>query len=482
MTLFQPGANVVASLDGTERVGIDTGGAQVAVTTTGDIAALAAGGGVASKYIYVSNASTSTLTPDGSFAAPFLTVQSAINAATANTSIYIMPGTYSENVVMRDLDGIAIIGSSEVNTIITNATAGHTFSWVPGAVTGALVNKFVMYDIELANTDTVAGAHALHIDANAVVFPDTFCSEEFDMHTVDCEGNGDETDVVAYARNVGNMYWTHGDITGGNLYVTNPSEFITRQVSVGTLLAPMNFVAEYDGNNPHNGLGRSNITISEGSVVYGDLSILGHPILQTDQGSIVLGDVTGTLTSFYASGRDYCPLLSLRADFGIVGGAGGNITLTFPDPQTSGSAFNYVDFSQAHIAGVVTLTKTNFLPATARGIAYVSGTAEFHLGTANSISANGYVALDLRGAIYLQAALQATGAASIDRDVITFVQTISASPTTVPISPPLPTGATYSVAVGPSTATAFSVTSKAVNQFVLTGPASGTADITISRI
>jgi hypothetical protein len=439
-----------------------------------------AGAGLSSVLFVSSN--TETYIETGSISAPFRTVQAAINAATAGTSIYIMPGNYSENVVMRDLNQIAIIGSSEDNTSITNASAGHTFSWVPDATTGADVDEFTMYNLTLINTDTAAGSHALHIDANAVQYPNTFCSEEFDMHIVDCEGNGDNTDITAYFRNIGKAYWTHGDVSGGNLYVTNPSEFITRQVQVGTLVAPMNFQAEYNGNNHYNGLGRSNITIAQQSVVYGDLQLLGHPIFQTDSSSLVVGNVTGTLTSFYASGRDYCPLLSLRANFGLVGGTGGNITLTFPDPQTSGSAFNYVDLSYAHIIGALTLTKTNFLPATARGIAIISGTAEFHSGAANSISANGYVALDLRGAVYLQSALQATGSATIDRDTITFVQTISASPTTVPISPPLPTGATYSVAVGPSTAVAYSVTSKAVNQFVLTGPASGTADITISRI
>jgi hypothetical protein len=434
------------------------------------------------NVLYVNKSAPSGVLQNGSPGFPFLTLQAALNVASSNTAIYVFPGTYSENIVMPDLDGIAIIGSAEQNTTIINASPGHTFSWIPGATTGAAVTTFQMRQLTLSNTDTTGTYHALHIDANAVVFPNTFLSDECDINFVDVDGVGGVGKTAAFIRNAGFVFWTHGAIVGGDLYVTNCTQFAGRQLEIGTLIAPTNFVAEYDGNNPHNGLGRSNISIAEDTVVYGDVQLKGHPIYQEDVSSLIIGNVTGTLTSFYASGRDYCPALFFSAHHGQPGGTGGNLTLVFPDPQASGSAFNAVDFSTGHIIGAVNFTKTNFLPANARGLLYVAGQAQFDTTTANGLSFNGYVAADLRGAVFHQNVLQATGAAAIDRDRITFVQTITASPTTVPISPPLPTGATYAVAVGPSVAAAYGISAKAVNQFVLTGPASGTADITISRI
>lgn len=334
---------------------------------------------------------------NGSISSPFNTIMAAVNVMVAGTAIIVAPGIYSENIVWRDLDSTALVGTSEINTVITNATPGHTFSWVPSATAGALVKKFAMSGLEIINDDTTGAYKTIHVDANAVTYPNTFCSEEFDIQIVDCEGVQTAGNATVYLRNVGKAYWTHGQVSGGDLTVLNPSEFITRQLEVGTLVAPMNFNVGFDGNNAYNGLGRSNVTIAQQSVVYGNLVLSGHPILQMDRSSLIVGNVTGTLTSFYASGRDYCPALFLLGQFGLTGGSGGNITLTFPNPQASGSAFNFVDLSGASIIGNLSLTKAALTPANSRGYAVVSGNAEFHTGT---IVTSGYIMLDMTGAKY----------------------------------------------------------------------------------
>jgi len=349
---------------------------------------------------------------NGSLSAPFNTIMAAVNALTAGTVIYLAPGDYAENLVWRDLEGTALIGASEINTTITNLLPGHTFSWVPGVVTGAGVTRFAMDQVTLINTDTTGTYQSLHVDASAVVFPNTFCADEFDINTVDCDGSQPDGSSTVLLRNIGNTYWTHGGIDGGDITVANPSQFICRQLEVGTLTTPRKFHAEYNGANPANGGGRSNITIAQQSVVYGDLDLVGHPIFQMDQSSMIVGNVGGTLTSYYASGKDYCPVLSLYGQLGLPGGAGGSLSLTFPNPQTAGAAFSYVDLSKAHILGSVSLTKTDFLPATTRGYAVVSGQADFHDGT---ISVSGYVNLDLTGAIYSLAGLTASASSVVTR-------------------------------------------------------------------
>lgn len=371
-----------------------------------------------------------TAAGNGSPGTPFNLLQAAINAAAAFDTILVTTnGIHAENITMQDLDGITILGNSEVTTIIQNVGASHTFTWVPGATTGAAVNSFVMSHIEFMNTDNTGTYHAIHIDANAVASPNTFGASEIDFNFVDISGAGVAGQTTAYFRNLGIFYWTHGAVTGGDLVATNCSTFRTRQVGIGTLAVPTNFSAEYAGANPCTGAGRSDYTISQQTVVWGNLVLLGHPIMQVDQSCLVVGSTIGTLTSYYASGKDYCPIITLYGQHGLVGGAGGAITLTFPDPQTSGTAFNFLDIGPAaHIEGVVSLTKTNFLPATARGVAVVNGSGHFDLTTASVINISGYIALNMRGGTYTQSAMTVTGAATVDRDVTSFVQTIAASP------------------------------------------------------
>jgi hypothetical protein len=431
--------------------------------------------------IYVAKNGSDTLCT-GTLNCPYLTVQKAINSISAGMSIYIFPGTYSENVVMRDVEGVAIFGSSEQNTTITNAIAGHTFSWVAAASTGASVTTFRMQDITLANNDTTNTYHALHIDGNAITSPNTFLADEADFNFVDIDGDGTQGHVAAYFRNAGNIYYTHGATTG-DLYMTNISQFAGRQVEVGTLIAPQNATFEYLGGNAATGLGRSNMTLAQQSVVYGNVAFSGHPLIQFDQTSLIVGNVTGTLTSYYASGKDYCPTLIMYNQFGLLGGSGGNITLTFPDPQTSGSAFNYMDLSESHFpnASAIALTKAAFLPATSRGVAIIQADGAA-FGTA-TFTANGYIAADIRGSSFTQANLAVTSAATIDRDkhVLSAISTAS-TPTAVTITPPFPSTATIDVSTTPNTNTTTWVTSKAVTGFSINlGTAGGTVDAVVIR-
>ena len=417
---------------------------------------------------------------------PFNTLQAAINAASNNYTIYITTaGTHLENIVMRDLDGIAIIGDSEMNTIISNNGPSHTFSWVPGVTSGALVNSFNLRNITFENDDTTNTYHAVHIDAAAVLYPNTFLGHEADFNVVDIEGTQPANGVTAYFRNTGAIYLDHSQITGGDLKIDTVSVFRTRNVEVGTLDDPRDINITYEGSTDiHNGLGRGDVSIATGSVVFGDINLIGHPILQLDHTSLVVGDIVGlSLTSFYASGRDYAPLLSIYGQVGLAGGGQGNITLTFPDVSASNTAINAVDLSNAHIQGTVTLTKASPLPADARGYAYVIAPAQFDKTTSGAITSNGYISLDLRGAVYSQAALTVTGAGVVDRNhwVIPAATTTSTSQS-ITITPPFPPGATYSVVATPATAIAHGVNTKTVSSFTYVLASGGTTtDFTLHR-
>jgi hypothetical protein len=410
-------------------------------------------------------------------------IQDALGNAAANTTISIAPGLYSENIVMPDLNGICIAGSSEMNTTIANAVSGHTFSWIPNSVTGAVVNKFCLQNIELTNSDNTGTYQTLHIDATNVVYPDTFIGEEMDIQTVDFEGNQSQSNATVYLNNVGAQLFWHSQIYGGSVDVINPGVFRSTSMVIGDTADPHDFNVTYNGNLPRNGLGRNDITLAAGSAVFGNVNLNGHPIYQEDVDSVIVGNLNGAnLSTFYASGRDYAPIVLAYGQHGVVGRSGGSIILTFPDPQTTGSAFNFVDFSNGHILGVLNLTKANLLPLSARGYAVVQGQAQFDTTVANGISANGYVALDLRGANFNQSVLQATGAASIDRSTVTILaKTATTAGNIIAITPPLPAGATYASSVTPNSQSTVWVTNKTVANLTVTTSANTTVDITLTR-
>jgi hypothetical protein len=323
----------------------------------------------------------------------------------------------------------------------------------------------------------------LHIDASNVVYPNTFIGEEMDIQTVDFEGNQTQAVTTVYLNNVGAPYVWHSQVYGGAVTVINPGQFRATAMTIGNSGDPHDFNVTYDGNLPRNGLGRNDITLASGSAVFGNVTLNGHPIYQEDVDSVIVGNLNGAnLSTFYASGRDYSPTILAYGQHGVVGGTGGSINLTFPDPNTSGTSFNFVDFSNGHILGKVNLTKANLLPLSARGYAVVQGQAQFDTTVANGISANGYVAMDLRGANFNQSALQATGAATIDRSIVTITgQAATTAGNVISISPPLAAGATYTTAVTPNSQSTVWATNKNPGNVKVWASANTTVDITVIR-
>jgi hypothetical protein len=317
-----------------------------------------------------------------------------------------------------------------------------------------------------------------------VVYPATFIDDEFDIQTVDFDGAQTQAVTTVYLNNVGAQLFWHSQIYGGALTVINPGFFRATSMVIGNTADPHDFNVTYDGNLPRNGLGRNDITLAAGSAVFGNVTLNGHPIYQEDVDSIVVGAVNGAnLSTFYASGRDYCPTILLYGQHGLLGGTGGNITLTFPDPQASGSAFNFVDFSNGHVLGVVSMTKANLIPATARGYAFVQGQAQFDTTTVGGITFNGYIAADFRGALYNTTALATTGAATVDRSSIVLLnQACTTAGTVLTFTPPLPATATYAVSATPLSVatTVFSTNKNAGNVKITVGSNCG-VDVVLHR-
>jgi hypothetical protein len=459
--------------------------------TAGGTAVTSNGGGVTpprANTIYVDRNRTDTYTQNGALLTPYKTIQAALNVANNDTTIMIAPGAYREHITVPDKDSLVICGSSELNTIIfPTSNSLHTMTWAPNGAAGA--NVFQMEFKNLAVRSFSNTKQALFVDAVAVNSANgVCCGDKFKITNCDFVGGGDDTNPAVYIRNAGCLDWYDSRCSGGDLTVTDSSCFIMYGGRVGTSTAPnrLNFNWEAtDGIT--NAIGRKYYNVTRASIVYGDLVLSGHPVIDFDDSSYVYGNVVATgLTSYYdgPTSQDLCPSLNLYGRFGRLDSANsGYVTITFPNPDLNGSAYNKVDFSGALINGDVTLTKASYLPADAtRGYAWVNGFGKYNSPRANSITVNGYTVLDLKGAIYGQQSVNVASTGYIDRSVVNLPNTVVVTGgASYNIAPKLPVGATYSVSATPNTNINVFVTARADSYFTVNGSANGFADVILHR-
>jgi len=125
------------------------------------IAALDTGSGLGAT-LYVSPVGDDATAQRGSIVLKYQTLQAAVDAAQTGDAIVVGPGTYTEDIVLRDdVDNISIIGAGPSSTILQNATAAPTVQW-----TGATgIQRLQIANLQIVNT----GADAcLLLDGTAV--------------------------------------------------------------------------------------------------------------------------------------------------------------------------------------------------------------------------------------------------------------------------------------------------------------------------
>ena len=98
------------------------------------------------NYIYVGKGGSDTA-GDGSANIPYLTVQKAINEASAGTTLFIFPGTYSENITFKA--GVNLTSSAILGVYITG---NHTANF-----TGTVIVQNIVLNSATGNTLTFSG-------------------------------------------------------------------------------------------------------------------------------------------------------------------------------------------------------------------------------------------------------------------------------------------------------------------------------------
>jgi len=380
-----------------------------------------------STFVWVAKNGNDAKARRGRIDLPFLTVQAALTAALAGDAILVAPGTYAENLVIPDIDGLAIVGENTTTTIIT-AALGRTISWVPAAGPGALVKSFNLAKLTVSNTDPLSDT--IFVDGTAVSNPNTFCGSFFcDEIAVTHSGAGIPMNMICVGRVITSLSTVTGN-TGGGVRIRNCSRFQVTESSVASssLLPATVLDLGWDRNAGAAipGLGREGFYLSNSTFVSHNTIISGQPIFSVGVGCVLLGTLTTALT-FFAGGVNQGPVIYLNGSFGAlidpvagyltppVAGVG-TITITLP-LTTAGLPRMVLDLTGGSFYGTVAIDKTG------GGVVRQSVTAKgasFYAQAAGNITAGALIDLDLRGASFAQAALAVAGGGTIDRDKVTI--------------------------------------------------------------
>lgn len=450
-----------------------------------------------STLLWVAPSGNNATAMRGRIDKPFLTINAALAAAVAGDTLLLAPGTYNENVVMPDKDGIAIVGTSTTTTIIT-AALGHTLAWTPAAGPGALVRSFRLSNLTIDNTDPASDA--IRVDGSAVISPNTFLLNWFNENVIVTKTAGGWAMNVTCVGRVINTLTVFDATTGATgVRVRNVGRFGASECSfsalnVATPLSALDVAWERAAAAPVPGTGREGYYLANSSFVATNVVIAGQPIFSLDRTSTIAGTVTATaLTYFLATAQG--PVLNLQGQLGVLLDPtpipnlgflayGGTLTVTLPDTSPTAGVRQLVNLAGGKFYGTLTFSKSAGARATidARG-------ATIYPTAAASISSGNLIDLDLRGASFTQAALASTGASpgTVDRDTHTITgiasQTVS---TAVPAFVPFPAGVSYVVSPevnSAAVAAATTIVSKAAGTFnFISANAGATLGFTLNRV
>lgn len=453
-----------------------------------------------STLIWVATSGTDATAKRGRIDLPFRTINAALAAAVAGDTLLVAPGTYAENVVMPDKDGLAIVGTSTTTTIIT-AALGHTLAWTPAAGPGAAVRSFRLAHMTINNTDPLSDA--IHVDGSAVTQPNTFLLNWFNESLLITKTLGGWAMHLTCIGRIINTLCSI-DATGGatGVRIRNVSRFGSDSSSFSALngavpLSALDVAWERAAAAPVPGTGREGYYLANSSFVSTNVVIAGQPIFSLDRTSTIAGTVTATALTYFAATLQGA-VLNLQGQLGIlldpnpfpatVGfiAVGGTLTVTLPDTAPAAGLRQLVNLAGGKFYGTLTFSKTAGAraPVDARG-------ATIYPTAAASISSGNLIDLDLRGASFTQAALASVGSpgtvGTVDRDTHTITGVASqVASTAVPAFVPFPTGVTYVVTpeiLSAVVAAATTIVSKAAGSFnFISANVGATLGFTLTRV
>lgn len=515
---FPEGARVLAQDTGRIwNVGVDdTGAKAIYLVTTGSGSSSGMRG-----FVYVD--ASAAAGGDGSPGRPYNKLQLALNAVLANTAILMAAGTYVEDVVMPNVEGIAIHGAGRGITILQNLTNTHTFAWIrAGAV--PVVARFLMSDLTIRCNAATATNCGVMIDANAetpVAAPavNAFGMDGLFFASVDIIRSGIAAGRSAFLRRITNVEWRdcvwRGDVSIAGTIVT---ENLGRGTAYASVLS--NLDTQWLRSSPVPSGGRNALSLLAGTAVaptdngtpalQGGVILRGHPILVADVTTLLSGS-TGvpaiqgvgltTTSSAGGLGPSSAPVIQVSGTIGQSSTVAGSGAVTLPLPAfAAGFGVPVADFSQATFlvvpAAAGSFTVTSATPSVASQtvlmnqsrLAFLSaaGAAVANAITVGSATAgiNNPVILDARQAFYYAQSVFSIAANSfLDRSVWSLpVASIPVLSTAVAITPAYPQGSTYNAFVESGSLISVGISLKSTTGLTIQGSLLGGAStITLIR-
>ena len=190
------------------------------------------------KTLYVDGNRTDSYTENGSITKPFKTITAALNAASADDTILVLPGTYTEAITLKH--DVSIIGLSRDKTLITSS--GNTIT-VPTGIRSLIEHLQIHSSGASAKTINMDGATGGYLRIHDV--------------WVFAQPGG----YPIYIKDSANFWGRHVDTEGGQVYIENSSG-----INIDKML--------FHGDDPITVLYIKNCTTSE-AVTIRDGAILG---------------------------------------------------------------------------------------------------------------------------------------------------------------------------------------------------------------
>lgn len=345
----------VVSAVGSMRTYFDLGTLKWKVSESGAAYVDVIGGGAAIVGLggtcYVSTAGNDGTAVRGNMALPFLTVQAALNAALSGDTVYIGPGTFTENISIPTLDVLSIIGSGIGSTVLTDAV-GLTLDYT---ATGQARQLYVAR-LSIVNT---SGNTALNLNANANA---DFARNGFTFDSVQIEAG---TSIVAAEKGGDDITFRHCKFTGGGVFSLKN---ISLSLCVGCVFTDAVTVnVSFDDSQFFTALGRVRNDFK--ACIMSALKIDGHPVVILDRACWVRDFVSAI--GLTESATPLGPQITIAARIGdeLVNPASGAVQIILP-PVTF-AAVNIVDFSWADFQGT-------------SGVVFINGPAVFTVKAFNS--------------------------------------------------------------------------------------------------
>lgn len=458
---------------------------------------------------------------NGSILLPFNTVQAALNAALPQTTILVAAGTYLENLVMPNTEGIHLEGVGRGQTILRNVGDAHTFDWTRSGVVPA-VRRFTMSNLTVVNDAATASNACLNLDANGedpVPAPavNNFGRDGLVFENVECIRQVTPTGIAVFLRRatlvlLSNCLW-RGEIGIAGTTVTQNVSRVNAFSSVFT-----NLDQQWIRSNPQPFGGRNAFSMFAGSAVspfedntpalQGGVILRGHPIFVADSTCLLSGStgvpaLQGIGLSTIGNigfGPASAPIIGVAATIGTGTATPGSGVVTLPLPAYgAGIPAPSVDLSRAQFlvvpAAAGSFTVTGATPSVGPHFVSVTDTRMVYLTAlgapvANAVAVGSAVAginnpviLDAREALYsAQTIFNVAAGSALDRT--TWVQTVAAFPVgaaPVAITPPYPS-ANYTVTAETSNPVSVAVTAKTVANVTLNASGAAAGTITITRV